>query len=68
MLSAMRGPIQAAATAHGCKMLKKEREAILHNPRLASPLKGVRAAAQVPTLGREGKGGGLESLSIPSPN
>lgn len=49
-------------------MLKKEREAVLHKAHLASPLKGARAAAQVPALGREGKGGGLESLSIPSPN
>lgn len=59
MLLAMRGPVQAAAAARGCKTLKKERETILQNPHLASPLKGARAAAQLPRQGGEGRWAGV---------
>lgn len=64
MLLAVRTPIQAAAAACGCKMLKEAREVLVHSPHLAFPLKGARTAARLPAPGREGAGGGLKSLSV----
>lgn len=47
--------MQAAAAVCGCKMLKEEREVLVHTAHLAFPLKGARTAAHVPAPGGRGQ-------------